>query len=121
MTVAITLCLLVSGASERLRDSTYGGSARVVVLPSQPALAPESLALAYAIPRIRSRAWSHFAGDMNGCGTGHAAGRDELKLTEGQAHDGRSADGLLGRPEDGDVLSADRAYDGDAMCAKSSE
>ena len=38
-----------------------------------------------------------------------------LKLTEGQAHDGRSADDMLHGLGDGDVLLADRAYDSDAM------
>lgn len=41
-----------------------------------------------------------------------------LKLTEGQAHDGRSADDMLGGLGDGDVLLADRAYDSDAMRAR---
>lgn len=40
-----------------------------------------------------------------------------LKLTEGQAHDGRSADDMLGGLGNGDVLLADRAYDSDAMRA----
>lgn len=40
-----------------------------------------------------------------------------LKLTEGQAHDGRSADDRLGGPGEGDVLLADRACDSDAMRA----
>ena len=34
-----------------------------------------------------------------------------LKLTEGQAHDGRSADDLLDRLGPGQILLADRAYD----------
>jgi transposase len=38
-----------------------------------------------------------------------------LKLTEGQAHDGRSADDMLDSLGHGDVLLADRAYDSDAM------
>src|SRR6202521_5099829 len=38
-----------------------------------------------------------------------------LKLTEGQAHDGRSADDMLGTVQAGDVLLADRAYDSDAL------
>jgi transposase len=38
-----------------------------------------------------------------------------LKLTEGQAHDGRSADDMLDGLGAGDVLLADRAYDSDAM------
>ena len=41
-----------------------------------------------------------------------------LKLTEGQAHDGRAADDMLGGLGDGDVLLADRAYDSDAMRAQ---
>jgi transposase len=40
-----------------------------------------------------------------------------LKLTEGQAHDGRSADDMLGGLGEGCVLLADRAYDSDAMRA----
>ncbi len=40
-----------------------------------------------------------------------------LKLTEGQAHDGRSAADMLGRLGEGDILLADRAYDSDAMRA----
>jgi transposase len=38
-----------------------------------------------------------------------------LKLTEGQAHDGRSADDMLDSVGRGDVLLADRAYDSDAL------
>jgi transposase len=38
-----------------------------------------------------------------------------LKLTEGQAHDGRSAHDMLGSIEAGDILLADRAYDSDAL------
>jgi transposase len=38
-----------------------------------------------------------------------------LKLTEGQAHDGRSAQDMLGTIGYGDVLLADRAYDSDAL------
>jgi transposase len=38
-----------------------------------------------------------------------------LKLTEGQAHDGRSAADMLNRLGDGDVLLADRAYDSDTL------
>jgi transposase len=38
-----------------------------------------------------------------------------LKLTEGQAHDGRSAEDMLGTVECGDVLLAGRAYDSDAL------
>ena len=38
-----------------------------------------------------------------------------LKLTEGQAHDGRSAQDMLGSLERGDVLIADRAYDSDLL------
>ena len=41
-----------------------------------------------------------------------------LKLTEGQAHDGRSADDMLDSLGHGDVLLADRAYDSDAMRAR---
>jgi len=38
-----------------------------------------------------------------------------LKLTEGQAHDGRSAQDMLGTVGRGDVLLADRAYDSNAL------
>jgi transposase len=38
-----------------------------------------------------------------------------LKITEGQAHDGRSAQDLLERLGPGQILLADRAYDSDAM------
>ncbi len=38
-----------------------------------------------------------------------------LKLTEGQAHDGRSADDMLTSLGDGDILLADRAYDSDRL------
>lgn len=40
-----------------------------------------------------------------------------LKLTEGQAHDGRSAHDMLDGLGEGCILLADRAYDGDAMRA----
>ena len=38
-----------------------------------------------------------------------------LKLSEGQAHDGRSAQDMLETLEAGDILLADRAYDSDAL------
>ncbi len=38
-----------------------------------------------------------------------------LKLSEGQAHDGKSAQDLLARLEPGQILLADRAYDSDAL------
>jgi len=38
-----------------------------------------------------------------------------LKLTEGQAHDGKSAADMLDTLREGDVLLADRAYDSDAL------
>ena len=38
-----------------------------------------------------------------------------LKLTEGQAHDGKSAQDMLEQMQAGQVLLADRAYDSDAM------
>jgi transposase len=38
-----------------------------------------------------------------------------LKLTEGQAHDGRSAANMLEQIVAGQVLLADRAYDSDAL------
>ena len=38
-----------------------------------------------------------------------------LKLTEGQAHDGRSAQGMFDQIEAGQILLADRAYDSDAL------
>lgn len=39
----------------------------------------------------------------------------ELKLTEGQAHDGRSASDMLDALVEGQILLADRAYDSDAL------
>ena len=41
-----------------------------------------------------------------------------LKLTEGQAHDGRSAVDMFGSLGPGSVLLADRAYDSDALRAR---
>ena len=41
-----------------------------------------------------------------------------LKLTEGQAHDGKSAADLLGNLGDGQILLADRGYDSDALRAR---
>jgi transposase len=38
-----------------------------------------------------------------------------LKLTEGQAHDGRSAVDMLENIGEGQILLADRAYDSDAL------
>ncbi len=38
-----------------------------------------------------------------------------LKLTEGQAHDGRSATDMLAHMGQGQILLADRAYDSDAL------
>ena len=38
-----------------------------------------------------------------------------LKLTEGQAHDGRTAKDMLGQMRAGQILLADRAYDSDAL------
>lgn len=38
-----------------------------------------------------------------------------LKLTEGQAHDGRSAADMLDQIAAGQILLADRAYDSDAL------
>jgi transposase len=38
-----------------------------------------------------------------------------LKITEGQAHDGRSAHDMLGSLGCGDTLLADRGYDSDAL------
>jgi transposase len=38
-----------------------------------------------------------------------------LKLTEGQAHDGKSAADMLKDLSDGQILLADRAYDSDAL------
>jgi transposase len=38
-----------------------------------------------------------------------------LKLTQGQAHDGRSAADMLGNIGEGQILLADRAYDSDAL------
>lgn len=41
-----------------------------------------------------------------------------LKLTAGQAHDGRSAEGMLASVGAGNILLADRAYDSDALRAE---
>jgi transposase len=38
-----------------------------------------------------------------------------LKLTAGQAHDGKSAQDMLSTVRNGDILLADRAYDSDAL------
>lgn len=38
-----------------------------------------------------------------------------LKITEGQAHDGRSAQDMLGDLAGGQILLADRAYDSNAL------
>jgi len=38
-----------------------------------------------------------------------------IKLTEGQAHDGRSVEDMLGGIGDGQILLADRAYDSDGL------
>jgi len=38
-----------------------------------------------------------------------------LKITEGQAHDGRSARDMLSGLGEGDILLADRAYDSDEL------
>jgi transposase len=38
-----------------------------------------------------------------------------LKLTEGQAHDGRSAEDMFDTVRAGNILLADRAYDSDAL------
>jgi len=38
-----------------------------------------------------------------------------LKLTAGQAHDGRSAEGMLESLGTGDILLADRGYDSDTL------
>ena len=40
-----------------------------------------------------------------------------LKLTAGQAHDGRSAADMLDTVGEGQILLADRAYDSDALRA----
>ena len=40
-----------------------------------------------------------------------------LKLTEGQAHDGRSADDMVDEIGTGQILLADRAYDSDRLRA----
>ena len=44
-----------------------------------------------------------------------------LKLSEGQAHDGRSAADMLGGLGPGQILLADRAYDSDALRARLQE
>ena len=44
-----------------------------------------------------------------------------LKLSEGQAHDGRSAADLLDTVQAGHILLADRGYDSDALRSKMAE
>ena len=44
-----------------------------------------------------------------------------LKITPGQAHEGRSAADMFDTLTDGDVLLADRAYDSDALRAEMAE
>ena len=44
-----------------------------------------------------------------------------LKITPGQAHDGRSAADMFDSLSKGDVLLADRAYDSDALRAEMAE
>lgn len=44
-----------------------------------------------------------------------------LKITPGQAHDGRSAADMFDTLTNGDVLLADRAYDSDALRAEMAE
>lgn len=44
-----------------------------------------------------------------------------LKLTEGQAHDGRSADDLVEEIGNGQILLADRGYDSDRLRANLAE
>jgi transposase len=44
-----------------------------------------------------------------------------LKITEGQAHDGRSAADMLGGLGAGQILLGDRAYDSDALRAQMAE
>lgn len=39
----------------------------------------------------------------------------DLKLTAGQAHDGKAAEGMLDLIGEGDILLADRAYDSNAI------
>ena len=50
----------------------------------------------------------HALVDANGLPVG-------LKLTPGQAHDGRAAEDMLGSIGKGQILLADRAYDSDAL------
>jgi len=44
-----------------------------------------------------------------------------LKITEGQAHDGRSARDMLSTLAQGDILLGDRAYDSDALRLSAAE
>ena len=44
-----------------------------------------------------------------------------FKITEGQAHDGRSADDMLGTVRQGNILLADRAYDSNKLRCKMAE
>ena len=54
--------------------------------------------------------------DQDPCARRRALGRPiRLKLTEGQAHDGRSAADMFDTVEAGDILLADRAYDSDEL------
>ena len=58
----------------------------------------------------------------NGVAVVDAEGRPiRLKLTEGQAHDGQSAEDLLDTLGDGDIFLADRAYDADWLREKIAE
>jgi transposase len=44
-----------------------------------------------------------------------------LKITEGQAHDGRSAKDMLSNLTQGDILLGDRAYDSDGLRQSAAE
>ncbi len=53
--------------------------------------------------------------DQNSCARRRRGPAIDLKLTEGQAHDGRSASDMLDALVEGQILLADRAYDSDAL------
>ena len=68
-------------------------------------------AAASAVPAAGSRPKSTPSSTRKAC-------RSNIKLTEGQAHDGVSADDMLGLLGDGCMLLADRGYDSNALREK---
>ena len=72
--------------------------------------------------RAQPDAWGARAGTETRSTPGDANGNPiALKLTEGQAHDGRSAGDMLDALGAAQVLLADRAYDSDALRASLAE